>query len=108
MTSQSRHQAHREGRRSATFAIGAPQHHGLFASTFVRSLRADENQYRRWTQPGICCVLGIVESVAKPQLSASKPKVRGRVPLPFSLVSPVFLQAYTLYWGCRFAGYGNK
>jgi len=31
-----------------------------------------------------------------------------RVPLLFSAFGPILLQTCTLYWGCRFAGYGNK
>ena len=50
----------------------------------------------------------MVELVAKPQLSDIKPKVRGRNPLPFSAFGPIFLLTCTLYWGGRFAGYGNK
>jgi len=30
------------------------------------------------------------------------------IPRPLSAFGPIFLQNCTLYWGCRFAGYGNK
>jgi len=50
----------------------------------------------------------MVDSVVKPQLGDIKPKVLPRVPHPFSASGPIFLQTCTLYWGCRFAGYGNK
>jgi hypothetical protein len=53
-------------------------------------------------------ISGTIESVAKPQLSDIKPKVLPRVPHLFSAVGPIFLQTCALYWGCRFAGYGNK
>jgi hypothetical protein len=53
-------------------------------------------------------ILGTLESVAKPQLSDIKPKVRDLVPVLFSALGPIFLRSCTLYWGCRFAGYGNK
>jgi len=94
----------------ATFAIGALQHprttggeqrnqHGRLAK--IRAAPGCNPLTRRTS--------GTVEFGSKPQTSDIKPKVRGRKsPRRFSAFGPIFLQNCTLYWGCRFAGYGNK
>jgi len=98
----------------ATFAIGALQHpRATSGEPHNRAAGWRKFVQRREVTPGTRRTSGTVEFGAKPQLSDIKPKVRKlHVQAAFSSRSapfgPVFRQTCTLYWGCRFAGYGNK
>jgi len=93
----------------ATFAIGALQHprttggeqrnrHGRLAK-----IRAAPQR-----NPGPAAPRERSNSDRNRKRAISNRKSRAVFPSRSGAFGPIFLQNCTLYWGCRFAGYGNK
>jgi len=94
----------------ATFAIGAPQS--------PRAIGDQQCDLHSRAGENLCCPGGRnplpvalrerSNSWRNRNWAISNRKSGNRVPPLFSAFGPIFLQTCTLYWECRFAGYGNK